>query len=186
MRDIKVSSRYAKSLLDLAKEQNSVDAVYKDMVDVYQTCQSSKELVLLLKSPIVKSDKKKSILTAVFGDKLSKTGIAFINILITKKRESLLESVAASFIAQYKTLKNIQIAKVVSAIPLTNDLRDKVIALVKDAVKANEIEIEEKVDPEIIGGLIVRVGDKQVDESIKRKILDLEKVFSQNQYIKQY
>jgi F-type H+-transporting ATPase subunit delta len=98
----------------------------------------------------------------------------------------LLESVAESFIAQYKTLKNIQIAKVVSAVPLTNELRDKVIALVKGAVKANEIEIEEKVDPEIIGGLIVRVGDRQVDESIKRKILDLEKAFSQNQYIKQY
>ncbi len=184
MREVRVSSRYAKSILDLAIEKNVLEDVHKDMVLIGDTCDNNKDLVLLLKSPIIKPDKKEAILREVFGSQVSDITMTFIDIIIRKKREYLLEGVAQSFEEKYRTYKDILTATVTSAIPLPSDTKDKVMKLVKET-HDGDCELKELVDPDIIGGLIITIGDKQIDESIKRKIADLDKEFSRNEYIRE-
>jgi F-type H+-transporting ATPase subunit delta len=180
MIDIKVASRYAKSLLKIAIAENSLEDLYNDMVLVNGVCENNKELTLLLQSPIIKTDKKTVIMNEIFGGKISQIASSFIALIIYKKREGILEDIAASFIETYKEHKNIKTAQVTSAIALSADQKDKVIAILKATNNTEAVELKEIVDPTIIGGMIVRVGDKQVDESIKRKLTNLEMEFDNN------
>lgn len=181
----KVSTRYAKSLFELSLEKGLLEKVYADMQLIDTTCKQNNELILLLKSPVVKTDKKQAILKAVFGNSVQPITIDFINILATKKRESYLPEVAESFVEQYLTHKNILKAVITTAFGLDDELREKVIEEVKKATQS-EVELIEKTDKKIIGGYILRVGDKQDDTSISRKLKLLQRTFSENPYIKDF
>jgi F-type H+-transporting ATPase subunit delta len=183
MRDIKVASRYAKSLLKIAIEENSLEDLYNDMELVKEVCNNNKDLTLLLKSPIIKSDKKTLILNEIFGEKVTQMTSKFMAIITSKKREDILGDIASSFIDIYKSHKNIKTAQVTSAIPLSKEQREKVIALLKEKNNSETIDLAEVVDPTIIGGMILKVGDKQIDESIKRKLINLEMEFNNNPYV---
>jgi F-type H+-transporting ATPase subunit delta len=185
MRDIKVASRYAKSLLGIALEQKTLEDAYKDMQMINSICIQNNDIVLMLTSPIVKRDKKGAILNEVFGEKISKLSKTFISIILVKKRESLLPDIANSFIEVYKKHKKITSTYVTSAVSLTEEQKSKIISLLKKHGNDN-IELNEKVNPDIIGGMILRVGDKQIDESIKRKLTNLEMEFDDNPFIKEY
>ena len=117
MKDLKVSNRYAKALLELAVETNNLEDCYSDMNTVLTVSQESKDFYLLLKSPIIKTDKKIIIIEEVFSNKLSELTNGFIKIIICKKREAILDSVAKSFISLYKEKKNIISAKLVLEFP---------------------------------------------------------------------
>lgn len=184
MRGVIVSSRYAKSLLGLAVEQKLLEETYADMKKISEVCKQNRDFVVLLKSPIVKSDKKIKIINLIFEGKLNKITEGFIAIITNHRREGYLIEIADSFIAQYKNHKNIATAEIVSAYALDDSQRKKI----KDAifkVVGKEIELSEKVNADLIGGLIVRVGDKQFDGSIARKLKELKKGFSKNAYISQ-
>lgn len=172
MRNIKAASRYAKALLDLSLENKKVEDVYADIVSLSKTIKESKELQIVLKSPIINTDKKQEIFKSLFGKSFNELSINYVNLLTAKKREALLPEIATQFISQYKLHKNIVTAEVTSAIKLTPELTKKVLTLVKHD---GEVEIIEKVDPTLIGGFIVQVGDKQIDASIVKKFKDLRK-----------
>jgi len=170
MRVSLAGNRYAQSLLDLAIEQNQLDAVFNDMDLIASTIGGSKELSILLDSPVVKSEKKQVILNQLFGSKISKLSTQFLELISLRKRNSLLKDIANSFIAMYKKHKNIVVAEITSAVKLNDDQKKNIIALLKtDAT----VEMVEKIDPSILGGFIVRVDDKQIDASILREINDL-------------
>ena len=94
MKQSRVTIRYAKALFQLVIEQDTLEKSYRDMVLLHAVCAESKELSLLLKSPIVKTDQKLKILEEIFANKLGKTSMTFVNIITTKKRENLLASIA--------------------------------------------------------------------------------------------
>lgn len=185
MRDIKVASRYAKSLLRIAIEESSLEELHNDMVLVNNVCRNNNDLVLMLKSPIVRTDKKKIVLSEIFGKNISAMSNAFISIILTKKREGLLSDIAAAFIEIYKSHKNITTASITSAIELSKEQKSKIIDILLTKNRDN-VELKEIVNPDIIGGIIVRIGDKQVDESIRRKLTNLEMEFDENPYVKEY
>ena len=185
MADTKLARRYAKSLLDLALERNMVDKVYNDMELVSNTCTASRELSLLLKNPIVNTDKKDNIIKALFGTKIDALTMAFFNIITRKGRESYLEDIAKSFIDLYKTNKGIRIAHVTTAVPLDAATRERIMTIVKQA-KGNQIELIEKIDKDLIGGFVLRVGDEQVDTSISKELRNLRNEFDDNLYIREY
>ncbi len=168
-------NRYAQSLLDLALEQNQLDTVFNDMELIASTIEGSKELSILLDSPVVKSDKKQTILNQLFGSKISELSTRFLKLVSTRKRDSLLKDIATSFIAMYKKHKNIIVAEITSAVKLDDNQKKNIIDLLKtDAT----VEMVEKIDPSIIGGFIVRVDDKQIDASILREINDLKQALT--------
>lgn len=185
MRDIKVASRYAKSLLKIALDENSLEAIYNDMQLIHSTCANNHDLVVLLKTPIVKTDKKRAILKEVFSDNISLISTSFINIILTKKRESLLADIATAFIDIYKEHQHITTAYITSAVPLSKEQRAK-ITEVLNLKEKNNIDLKEIVNPDIIGGMIVKIGDKQIDESIKRKLINLKMEFDENPYVKEF
>ena len=182
MSSAKSAPRYAKSLMSLAIEQKSLEAAFADMKLIDETCDQNRDLHVLLKSPVVKADKKQAVMNAVFKDKLSPITAGFVKLIINHRRENILHEIADSFVRQYKAHKNIGVAEIITAAPLKAETKAKILAELKKQ-EGREMEIVEKVDPSLIGGLIVRVGDKQYDGSIARKISDLKKEFSKNPYV---
>lgn len=182
MSGIRISSRYAKSLLDLAIEKGELERVYADMQTVNQVFRGSRELELLLQSPVVKGDKKVKIIQLIFADKLSNISSMFVNLIISKGRESLLLEVAQSFISQYKIYKKITVVELTSAVTIDAGTRAKILAAAAE-MSEGSIELVEKVDSELIGGFVLKVNDRQVDTSISSKLRNLKREFSNNPYI---
>ena len=181
----KVATRYAKSLFDLANEKNLLDQVSADMKLINTTCVENKELVNVLKSPVINTDKKQLVLKEIFESKVNKMTSAFLNLLAAKKRERDVPEIAAAFHELYKKHKNILTAVVTTAFGLDDELRKKVYEVIKGSSKS-EVELVEKIDNKIIGGFIIRVGDKQDDTSIRTKINKLNRIFKENPYIKEF
>lgn len=185
MSDIRVASRYSKSLLELANEKGVLEEVHNDMQLFAKTVKDNRELGLLLKNPIVKNDKKRAILKSIFGAKFSVLTNAFIDIVSRKNREDVLPAIAEEFHARYNEFKDIVAAEVVTTFPLTADMRKEFEAIVV-RISGKTVELTEKIDPSLIGGYILRVGDKQIDESIQSRLTELKTSFSENPYVKEF
>ncbi len=185
MQNPRLAYRYAKSLMDLAQEQNNLEPVVQDMQLLHATVESSPELAQLLRSPIVKADKKNAILQAIFGNRIGKLSQAFVQLLTSKGREGFLPEIAAAFIAQYKEMKRIRTAKLITAAPANDALKQAVKAKAEASLPGYTVELEEKVDPSIIGGFILEMGDRSVDASVRRDLAEVRKQFRDNLYISQ-
>lgn len=177
-----VASRYAKSLIDLAVETKQLEEVANDMRLIKQVCLENREFVILLESPVVKTDKKMAIFKSIFGGKISVTTQAFLDIVARKRREGYIDNIAYAFDEQYKLYKNITTAVVTTAVPLDAATKTKISELVSKNA-SGKVELIEKIDKSLVGGFILTVNDKQVDASIKRKLNDLRKNFSTNLYV---
>lgn len=177
-----VASRYAKSLIDLAVETKQLEEVANDMRLIKKVCKENKEFVILLESPVVKTDKKMAIFKSVFGGKISETTSAFLDLIARKRREGYIDDIAYAFDEQYKLFRNITTAVITTATSLDAATKSKVIDIVKKSA-TGEVELIEKIDKSLIGGFVLTVNDKQVDTSIKRKLNDLRKNFSTNLYV---
>jgi F-type H+-transporting ATPase subunit delta len=182
MKESLAARRYAKSLIGLAQEKNILEEIFSDMSLIYSTISNNRDLQLLLTNPVVNTDKKQAILSAVFNNKLNELSLLFLNLISAKKREAIVKNIANSFINQYKHLNNIVIAEVTTAIKLDEKQINKIVSLYKAGAE-NKFEIIEKVNPEIIGGFVLRVGDNQIDTSISKEIRELKKAFNENPYI---
>ena len=182
----RVASRYVKSLLDLAINQGSVEKVHADMQLFSDTIKKSRDLELMLKSPVIKHDKKNAILSAVFKSKVSALTMAFIDILTKKNREPLLPEIAGEFHNAYNAYKGIGKASVTTTIAMDEKTREQFKAIVKQLSNRKEVELEEKVDKDLIGGFVLNVEDKQIDASIKNNLKKLKLKFSENPYIKEF
>ena len=185
MKGSKASIRYAKSLLELAVFQNELEVVYEDVNTIFDTLSKNRELKLLLKNPVLKQDKKSAIMAKIFEGHLRPLAVSFVEILILKKREGLLTEICEHFIYMYKKHLNIISAEVKTAIELDEATREKLRAIVAKIDDGN-IELHETIDPSIVGGFVVRVGDKQIDQSISSKLNKVEIEFSENPFIVKY
>lgn len=186
MVDSRAAARYVKSLLELAVEKNVLEEVHQDMLLFSKTVRESKPFELLLGSPIIKHDKKRDILEALFKGKVNALTMAVFDILTRKNREPLLPAIAGQFHAAYNEYKQIGKATVTTAVPLDDALRAEVTALVQRLSKKNNVELTEKLDKNMIGGFILNVGDRQIDASLKNKLKSLQVKFSHNPYIKEF
>lgn len=185
MADSRAVSRYVKSLLDLAVERQVLEEVHRDMVVFTDVVFKSRQLELLLQSPVIKHDKKLEILKRIFTGKVHPLTMAFFEIITRKNREPILAGVAREFHNCYNEYKGIGKATVTTAIPLDAKARMDIEKLVRTYSDKKEIELTERVDPGLIGGFILNVGDRQVDASIRHKIKSLKVKFSENPYIKE-
>jgi F-type H+-transporting ATPase subunit delta len=174
----KVASRYAKSLIDLANEQGSLETIKTDMDSFIAVLKSSSELQAVLANPIVPLDKKKNILDALFKDKINPSILAFFKIMINKGRGTIVYATAQEFIREYNEVKGIVKATVTSAAPLS----DANLAAMKDVLAKEtnaQVILVNKVDSKLIGGFVVNIGDRQIDASIAGKLNKLERYLNQ-------
>jgi F-type H+-transporting ATPase subunit delta len=182
MKSTKSAPRYAKALIDLSIEQGVLEKVYSDILYVNKVLQENAELVAIMRSPIVAFGKKNSILVAVFGKSVSTLSLLFLSLLAKKGRVNSLKEITASFILQYKVFKNITTVEVTSCIALSTEQKNKVLDAVKSTA-SGELELVEKINPSLIGGYIVKVGDMQIDSSISARIQKLKKELLDNPYL---
>ena len=182
MRGIRISSRYAKSLLELCKEQGQLEETYADMKLVLATIRGSHELTVFLNSPVIKADKKEHVLNLVFANHVGKVTKGFMDLLARKGREMLLREIAESFIAQVMMYKGITSAEVSTAYALDAETLTKLQALAV-RLAGGQVELKEKILPELIGGFVLKVGDNMIDTSISGEIRNLEREFEKNPYV---
>lgn len=181
---IRIASRYAKSIIELAQEQNKLERIVDDM-NLFNTALENRDLQLMIKSPIISADKKQKVFTALFSDKVDTLTNEFFKIVIKKGREGYLPEIAKDFIKQYKTLKNITTAEVTTATPVDQDQLDKIKSeIVKLNLATGAVEFITKVDPELVGGFVLEINGQAYDASVKTKLANLKKEILDNTYIK--
>lgn len=179
----RIATRYAKSLLDLARERGSLDAVTDNMRH-FQTSVKNADLHSMLKSPVISTDKKQKVLDALFGDYNEMT-TAFFRIVTGKRREEVLPDIANAYMDQYNLEQGISKLKVTSATPLEVSAIDAIKAkLLAGGLITDNVELELAIDPEIIGGFVIEVGDKLFDSSVASQLTKLRKGFTNNSYQK--
>jgi len=181
MNGSRAAIRYAKAILSFALEQQKEVEVNNDMLLVANTIQDSKELQLLLNSPVLKTELKKSALKEIFESKTSPLTIGLINLLIDNKRLPILGEVAKKYNVIFDSLKGIEVAKVTTAIPLTEELNQQILRKVIE-ITGKQATIESVINPDIIGGFILRVGDIQYDASVANKLQVLKRQFENESF----
>ena len=169
MSEYRIANRYAKSLIGLAQQQNILDAVYNDMQSLLKTISENVSLENLLKNPIVHSDKKMSILKQIFEKNFNKLSIDFFNIIVRKRRESFMKVIANSFINQYNDINKITRATVKTAVAISDATQKQIINFLQKE-SGMKVELKNIVEPELIGGMIVQMGDRMYDASIAGKL----------------
>lgn len=182
MSSYRIASRYAKSLIDLAIDQQKLDTVLQD-IQLFITAAKHREFEVLLKSPIVKPDKKQKVMELIFKSKVDPLTYSFLSIILRKGRESQLVEIAAEFIKQYRDIKGISIVNIQSAEPLSEEaiqaIRKK---LVESKLTHHNIEFQTSIDKSLIGGFVISFEDKLYDASIKHQLDELRKQFSNKEY----
>ncbi len=178
MAGARAAIRYAKAVLSLATDQKKADAVNNNMKLLASTISENMELNNMLNNAVIKSEVKKAVLLAVFP-KLNKISLDLFDVLITNKRVNILNEIAIQYSALYDTLNGKEVAKVTTAFPMTKELELKVLAKVKELTK-KEVVLENIVDENILGGFILRVGDKQFNASVSNKLNKLKREFTLN------
>lgn len=186
MADIRAASRYVKSLLGLAVEKNALEQVHNDMLLFSKVVDENKAFYLMLNNPVIKHDKKRAILEQLFKGKVHELTLAIFDIITRKNREPLLPAIAREFHNSYNEYMGIGKASIITAAPIDAKLRSEFEVLVKKMIDKTRVEIVEKVDPSLIGGFILNVGDRQVDASIKSRLKALKVNFSKNPYVKEF
>src|SRR5690606_38133106 len=176
MSEFKVASRYAKCLIDLAQEQGNLESVKQDMEQFIAVLKSHKELQAVQKNPIMKQHKKANILDALFEKKIDASITAFFHIMVRKGRAGILYATAQEFIREYDEVKVIAHATVVSATALSPQNLETLRKVISSEIKA-EVVLKNETDPSLIGGFVVKVGDRQIDASIAGKLKKLERHF---------
>ena len=169
-----IAVRYAKALFLSAREQKLLDPVRADMEILLEATTGIPALRQLLESPVLDSGKKTATLLDIFRPVMSGLSLDFIRLVAKKKREEYLPAMARYFIRVYKEEKGIMVATISSAFSLDSESSNQIKDMIKKAFKA-EIELQQEVKRELIGGFVLRVENKQLDASVKGKLARIKK-----------
>lgn len=179
----RIAARYAKSLIDLAIEQNQLEGVYADMSWLQEVCRQSRDFVNMLRSPIIKADSKQKMVRSITEKQVGVLTAAFLKLVIAKGREGILPEIASAFIDGYKQYKGIHTLFLTTAAPISDATRVALVDQVKKSGGFKQVELHENVDPALIGGFVLRVGDQLVDASILYDLRNIAKQFESNDFI---
>jgi F-type H+-transporting ATPase subunit delta len=172
----RLASRYAKSLLTLAREQENLDGVQADMNYLQSICKQSPEFLA-----VIQPDKKIKVIGALVENKISALSFVFIQLLIKKGREAVLPEIAAAFIDQCYLIKGIHKVKLTTATEVTDSMKNSITEKVKSETTYLQVELETKTNEALIGGL--EFNGQLIDASIARDLRDVKHQFQKNIYI---
>ena len=173
----RIAVRYAKPLLELAVEQNVLEAVKSDMAGFVNLCETNRDFLVMLKSPVIPHLKKAEILKRIFEGKAHKLTLSVFDIIARKNRESLLEDIAKEFVTQYNTKMGLVNAVVTTTFPIDDKMRTSFKKIVKD-VTGGEAILKEEINKDIIGGFILKMEDRQLNESVSANLEEIKLKFN--------
>ncbi len=171
MKGTKTASRYATALLEIAIEQNKLEQIAGDMNYLLEANNETVDFQLLINSPVINSDKKIAIFNEIFGQ-FEDVTMSFIKLITKNRRESYLPTIAESFDKQVKEFKGIVPITITTASAIDASVRSSILAKIEGSVKG-QLEVKELIDESLIGGFIVRMGDKQIDASVASQFSNL-------------
>ncbi len=170
MNDSKISLRYAKALFLQAKEENCENDVREDLKSLLECINSAQEFNQLLNSPVVSLDEKIKIFLELFSGKFCNLTLNFIKLLVKNKRESFLKIICLDYETLYTQENNIKSVKVTTATKASDDLGQKIKALINQKYPGSTVEINLIEQPEIIGGIKIEVDDIMYDASVSTRL----------------
>lgn len=177
MNTTKVAKRYAQGLLEFTTETGNTDAVFNEMKDVAKTIADSKELKSFFATPIIDSRKKQNIASEIFSS-FSPVTRNMISLVIKQGREKYLENIALDYVERVENLKGIQKITLTTAEELTNQTVEQIVKASPLVDNSKGYQVKSVIKPELIGGYIIRVGDQQVDNSVRAQLNSIRKRFS--------
>lgn len=172
----KAARRYATALLELAKEQNIVEEVLEDVKLIHNTLDGSKDLVLFLKSPVIKNDDKLGALEKIFGQQVQDVTNLFIKLLTRKHRIGLLDQITEAFVENYNQYAGIIKVEVYTAYALSDSQKEELHQALEEKTR-EKIDMSVSEDASLIGGMAVRIDDTVIDGTVKHKLAELEQKF---------
>lgn len=183
MNNPRLAQRYAKSLIDISTQYDKLGEVHNDIVFLKSIIDKSHDFVLMLNSPIINADKKYKVISAITNGNISKITETFLKLICNKGREANLPGVTTSFIQQYNTIIGLHNAKLTTATPISKELADSFVSKIKESTSYDNVHLETAVDDRIIGGFILQMEGKLIDNSILRNLHDVHKQFANNDYM---
>lgn len=175
----KVAKRYAQGLLDFTNESGQTATVFSEMKDVVKIMKESADLNKFFMTPYIDSKKKIEVANEIFKG-LSVSSQNLIRLVIKHGRESQLKNIAQEFINKVEDLSGVQRVTLTTATPLSKENLDQILRSTNLVNADSNFDLKVNVKPEILGGYILRVGDQQVDASVKTKLNQVKKDFQLN------
>lgn len=172
----KAARRYATALLELAREKDSVERTLEDVLLIKNTLEDSRDLVLFLKSPIIKPDKKVAALNEIFGKQLSDLVHKFVSLIAQKNRQNMLDEIVHAFVDKYNEYAGIISAEIFVAKELDYKELDKVKSSLEKFTN-KKVNVSTTVQADLRGGMAVKINDTVIDATVKHKLEQLEDEF---------
>ncbi len=169
-----LNKRYARALLSLAEENNILERSYKDMQMIHDVFRQNKSLVILLKSPVIRISKKQNVVSQLFKNQVHPLILRYMLIIVRKQRGNMLEGISGAYLRVYKEYLGIEQVRLTTAVPVDDSVRARALEAARK-ITPHEIEFEETLDPDIIGGFILNLGDKQYNASVKHRMQRIRK-----------
>lgn len=170
-----ISKTYGDALFELAVEENKVDDLQEEIGQLQKILQENGDFGRLMTHPKINKDEKIKVVTDVFKGRISDELLGFLAIIISKDRYQEIDGILEYFLTEVKKYKGIGVATVTTAVPLREEQRRKVEQRLLDTTDYKSMEIHYKQDAALIGGMVIRIGDRVVDSSISTKLNELQK-----------
>ena len=174
MNHSKISVRYAKALFLFARENNELDNVSKDIEFIQSLFNEVHLLKFVLECPVIKTSSKLKIINEVFSNRINAVSLKFLNLIIKNKRELHIQNISRNFIDRYKDFKGIKSVTLTTAYQIDDDTKQHLIDKITKSIN-KIIELNETVNPDIIGGFILKIEDQQYDSTVTSKLLHIKR-----------
>jgi len=180
MKGTRVASRYAKSLFLQAKSEGLLEKIKADAEFLLQYCKERSFRAFLI-SPVIKVVKKESIFSSLFDGAVDRQTLEFLKFLARHRREYLLPEICQAFLSIYNVDKGITEVSLTTAIPMNEEMEKQIAKLLSGIVKG-EVKMQQTVNPAIIGGFILKIGDRMIDTSVSGQLAQAKVSLSKNVY----
>lgn len=179
----RLAARYAKSLIDLSIEKGQLEQVYNDVLFLKTVFQNSKELVNFLNNPVINVEQKLKFVGAIESQNTGEITKRFNRFLIRKSRENYLPEIADAFVDQYKVHKGILTVTLITAIPVSEEVKNIIISKIQMSGGMKEVELLTVVQEDIIGGFILEGNGRRIDASVAYDLTKVKNRFLTNEFI---
>lgn len=165
-----VSRPYAEALMSLAKSNNVADKFDSDVRSLLNLLKESESLQKFFANPFIDAEDKKGVISKILSDDTNPMFRNFLMLLVDRRRIILLEDIAQEYLAKLRELNQTVLAEVISAVPLTDEQKQTIKEKVKAMTDAREVELDSKINSDIIGGVIIKVGSQVIDSSLRGQL----------------
>ncbi len=170
-----VSTTYGDAIFELAVSENKVDSLYEEAAAVVEAFTNNNELVKLLNHPKIDNNEKKKVVENIFQNFVSKDMTGLLILMVSKQRHNDIVSTLKYFQQRVKAYRHIGEASVTTAVELTEEQKSRIVKRLLETTSFVKFEMSYSIDSSLIGGMVIRIGDRVVDSSIKTKLDELSK-----------